>query len=75
MVRVLLFAEEMATYLRYVRHLDFFETPDYDYLRKLFSDMYERKGFPHDDEFDWTHKNLVSAFVNTIPFTHIHSIE
>ena len=55
-----LFAEEMATYLRYVRHLDFFEKPDYDYLRKLFSDLYERKGYPHDSEFDWSGKPLVS---------------
>ena len=54
------FAEEMATYLRYVRHLDFFEKPDYDYLRKLFSDLYDRKGYPHDSEFDWTGKPLVS---------------
>ena len=25
------FPEEFATYLRYVRHIDFFEQPDYDY--------------------------------------------
>jgi len=49
----------MATYLRYVRHLDFFEKPDYDYLRKLFSDLYDRKGYAHDSEFDWTGKPLV----------------
>ncbi len=49
----------MATYLRYVRRLDFFETPDYDYLRKLFTDLCERKGFnPDDGEFDWTGRNM-----------------
>lgn len=58
--RVSVSAEEMATYLRYVRHLDFFETPDYDYLRKLFSDLYDRKGYPRDSEFDWSGKQLVS---------------
>ncbi|KAK5639679.1 hypothetical protein RI129_012171 [Pyrocoelia pectoralis] len=31
--------EEMAQYLRYVRRLDFFETPDYEYLRTLFTDL------------------------------------
>ena len=48
----------MATYLRYVRRLDFFETPDYDYLRKLFSDLCERKGYVDDGEFDWTGRNM-----------------
>ena len=49
----------MATYLRYVRRLDFFETPDYDYLRKLFTDLCERKGYnPDDGEFDWTGRNM-----------------
>ncbi len=53
------YPEEMATYLRYVRRLDFFETPDYDYLRKLFTDLCERKGYdPHDGEFDWTGRNM-----------------
>ena len=54
----------MATYLRYVRHLDFFEKPDYDYLRKLFSDLFERKGFIDDSNFDWTGKAMVSIFVS-----------
>ncbi|KAL7992924.1 hypothetical protein Chor_017180 [Crotalus horridus] len=40
------FPEEMATYLRYVRRLDFFEKPDYDYLRKLFTDLFDRNGYP-----------------------------
>lgn len=51
--------EEFATYLRYVRRLDFFETPDYDYLRKIFQDLYERKGYVDDGEFDWTGKTMV----------------
>ncbi|XP_043604124.1 casein kinase I isoform X3 [Bombus pyrosoma] len=50
--------EEMATYLRYVRRLDFFETPDYEYLRNLFHDLYEKRGFVDDGEFDWTGKTM-----------------
>ncbi|CAH0381411.1 unnamed protein product [Bemisia tabaci] len=51
--------DEMATYLRYVRRLDFFETPDYEYLRKLFHDLYVRWGYTDDAEFDWTGKIMV----------------
>ncbi|KFQ99461.1 Casein kinase I isoform gamma-2, partial [Opisthocomus hoazin] len=50
------FPEEMATYLRYVRRLDFFEKPDYDYLRKLFTDLFERNGYVFDYEYDWAGK-------------------
>jgi len=50
--------EEFATYLRYVRRLDFFETPDYDFLRRLFQDLFERHGFTDDGEFDWTGKTM-----------------
>lgn len=57
--------EEFATYLRYVRRLDFFETPDYDYLRKIFQDLYERKGYVDDGEFDWTGKTMVNIFICT----------
>lgn len=55
--------EEFSTYLRYVRRLDFFETPDYDYLRRLFQDLFDRKGYVDDGEFDWTGKTLVSIYV------------
>lgn len=51
----------MATYLRYVRWLDFFEKPDYDYLRKLFTDLFERNGYVFDYEYDWAGKPLVSG--------------
>lgn len=59
------FPEEWSNYLRYVRRLDFFETPDYDYLYGLFRSLFEKKGYHDDSEFDWTHK--------TIP-THVGSV-
>lgn len=52
--------EEFATYLRYVRRLDFFETPDYDYLRRLFQDLFDRKNYVEDGEFDWTGRTMVN---------------
>ncbi|XP_053150184.1 casein kinase I isoform X3 [Hemicordylus capensis] len=61
------FPEEMITYLRYVRRLDFFEKPDYDYLRKLFTDLFDRKGYMFDYEYDWIGKQLPT------PVGSIHS--
>ncbi|XP_045030742.1 casein kinase I isoform X2 [Daphnia magna] len=52
------YPEEFATYLRYVRRLDFFERPDYNYLRKLFRDLFDRMGYIDDNEFDWTGKTM-----------------
>lgn len=50
--------EELATYLRYVRRLDFFETPDYEQLRRMFRDLFDRRGYADDGEFDWTGKTM-----------------
>lgn len=54
-------SEEMATYLRYVRRLDFFEKPDYEYLRTLFTELFERKGYTFDYTYDWVGRQIVSA--------------
>ncbi|XP_043933423.1 casein kinase I [Protopterus annectens] len=52
------FPEEMATYLRYVRRLDFFEKPDYDYLRTLFTELFERRGYSFDYAYDWVGRQI-----------------
>lgn len=57
----LLNSEEMATYLRYVRRLDFFEKPDYEYLRALFTELFERKGYTFDYTYDWVGRQIVSS--------------
>jgi len=53
--------EEFATYLRYVRRLDFFETPDYAYLKKLFLDLLEKNEMNCDWHFDWVDRQVSSA--------------
>lgn len=53
------YPEEFATYLRYVRRLDFFETPDYDYLRKLFNELFDHEKYEADMIFDWTARQQV----------------
>lgn len=47
------FPEEFATYLNYVRALRFDEKPNYEYLKKLFKDLFIREGFQYDNVFDW----------------------
>jgi len=59
------YPEEFVTYLRYVRHIDFFENPDYAYLIKLFVDLYNSRGYTWDEKFDWSDKVLPSKFTET----------
>ena len=53
-------ADELSKYLYYVRRLDFFETPDYDYLRQLFTSVLTNSGCECDWDFDWIDRQLVS---------------
>lgn len=41
-------------FLEYVRALSFTATPDYQYIRRLFSDIYSQHNFHHDNLFDWS---------------------
>jgi casein kinase 1 len=47
------FSEEFAIYMNYVRKLGFEETPDYDFLRELFTKVLKTLGEPEDGIFDW----------------------
>ncbi|ESK95882.1 ck1 ck1 ck1-g protein kinase [Moniliophthora roreri MCA 2997] len=47
------FPEEFAIYMNYVRKLGFEETPDYDFLRELFTKVLKTLDEPEDGVFDW----------------------
>lgn len=49
--------EEFAIYLNYVRKLGFEETPDYDFLRELFTKVMRSNGDVDDGVFDWNMLN------------------
>jgi casein kinase 1 len=47
------FPEQLSEYLTYVRNLGFEDTPDYDYLRDLFTTAGKNAGVTEDGEYDW----------------------
>ncbi|KAE9976570.1 bifunctional choline kinase/ethanolamine kinase cki1 [Venturia inaequalis] len=51
------FPEEFNKYLSYVRNLGFEDTPDYDYLRELFTQALKNTGEVEDGEYDWMKLN------------------
>jgi casein kinase 1 len=46
--------EEFATYLNYVRGLNFKQHPDYEYIRKLFRELATAQNIELDNAWDWT---------------------
>ena len=40
--------------MNYCRNLGFDETPNYAYLRRLFTELYKKCCFEHEYIFDWT---------------------
>jgi serine/threonine protein kinase len=47
------YPQEFADYLEYCHKLKFEEKPDYAQLRKLFKDLFIRKGYEYDYLYDW----------------------
>lgn len=45
---------EFTAYFHYCRSLCFIDKPDYAFVKKLFRDLFSRKGFQFDYVFDWT---------------------
>jgi len=60
---------EFAMYLNYCRSLHFDDKPDYNYLRRLFRELFYRKGYTQDYIYDWTMINQQEASkrITTMP--------
>ena len=77
----LTYEEEFAIYLNYVRKLTFDETPDYDFLRELFSTAMKNNGDEDDGVFDWMklndgqgwQKNSVCGNIDALIWTDLPS--
>jgi serine/threonine protein kinase len=47
------FPAEFRMYFEHVKSLSFDDRPDYDYLKRLFRELFFRKGYTYDNLFDW----------------------
>mmetsp|Transcript_15701 Transcript_15701/g.14210 ORF Transcript_15701/g.14210 Transcript_15701/m.14210 type:complete len:354 (-) Transcript_15701:131-1192(-) len=54
------FPVEFKAYFDHVKSLRFEDRPDYDYLKRLFRELFFRKGFTYDNMFDWEIQSLKS---------------
>jgi len=52
------YATEFRSYFEYCRSLRFEDRPDYAYLKRLFKELFYRRGYQYDNMFDWTILNL-----------------
>ena len=44
---------EFEKYMKYCRLLRFRQKPDYEYLKSLFIDIFNKNNYKYDDIFDW----------------------
>ncbi|SZF03270.1 unnamed protein product [Blumeria hordei] len=65
------FPEEFNKYLTYVRNLGFEDTPDYDYMRDLFTQALKNTGEVEDGEYDWMKLNNGKGWEARGPSGHL----
>ncbi|EGD93835.1 casein kinase I homolog [Trichophyton mentagrophytes] len=68
------FPEEFTKYLTYVRNLGFEDTPDYDYLRDLFTQALKNTGDVEDGEYDWMKLNGGKGWEAAKPYSSHHHL-
>jgi len=61
------FPSEFRSYFEYCRSLRFEDRPDYAYLKRLFKELFYRKGFQYDNMFDWTVQNMAQERIRMGP--------
>jgi casein kinase 1 len=66
------FPEQLQQYLTYVRNLAFEETPDYDYLRDLFTQALKVTGEVEDGDYDWHKINGGKGWDSTNKKPNLH---
>lgn len=64
------FPEEFSIYLNYVRRLGFEETPDYDFLRELFTKVLKNMNEPEDGIYDWMLLHGGKGWESTLSANH-----
>ncbi|KAK3828091.1 MAG: kinase-like domain-containing protein [Benniella sp.] len=69
------FPEEFGIYLNYVRKLAFEETPDYDFLRDLFTKALKSTGEVEDNVYDWMLLNNGKGWEADLEPGHYHAAE
>lgn len=55
---------EFRLYFEHVKALGFEDRPDYDYLKRLFRELFFKKGFSYDNVYDWDLIGTPAAAVN-----------
>jgi casein kinase 1 len=61
------YPSEFQSYFHYCRSLRFEDSPDYQYLKRLFRDLFIREGFQFDYVYDWTILKYQQSQMTSVP--------